>query len=82
MLSRQTGADPKREKNSQEDAKQSEVSAAAADAKPSYLRDDFMKGASIKHWDQEDSEAEDNEDDSEEGKANADDSASSDSDSD
>jgi hypothetical protein len=54
------------------------ASGKAADAAPAYLRDDFMKGASIKHWDQEDSEADDDEDEEGQGE----DSGSSDSDSD
>lgn len=82
MLSKQTGADSNKEKASYGDATSSAGSTAGSDARPSYLRDDFMKGASIKHWDQEDSEADDNEDDSDEDNAKGDESASSDSDSD
>ena len=34
--------------------------APAESSTPSYLRDDYMTGASMKHWDQEDDEESDN----------------------
>ena len=86
MLSKQSGGKAAKKKKAG-DASSSSSSALTGtsglskeeETTPAYLREDFMKGASIKHWDQEDSEA-DEADGGDDGRG--DDSGSSDSGSD
>jgi hypothetical protein len=61
-------------------AKATAEATGTEDATPSYLRDDFMTGASMKHWDQEDEEESDNGEMGGDGPEESDSDSSSDSD--
>ena len=78
MLKNKTDGDKQNSNNTTGNSK----AGASVSAAPSYLRDDFLKGASMKHWDQEDDEEDDDGEGGQEGPEVSDDDDDSDSDSD